>query len=162
MSPGCGRYNHQLFDDTKHSAYNLWKNLGPVINPKKTKINESIRKLCCDGNYETDSVSISNFMNNYSCRIGKKYSTTHSSYKKQIFHIFARCSRNWIILSPTSVQEIEGEIKFSNLRKASGSDSIVAKVLKVCPHIFAGNLSKIYNRSIEMGVAQINQSHCSL
>ena len=28
-------YYCQLFDDTKQSAYNLWKNLGPVINPDK-------------------------------------------------------------------------------------------------------------------------------
>ena len=30
-------YFHQLFDDTKQSIYNLWKCLGPVFNPTKTK-----------------------------------------------------------------------------------------------------------------------------
>ena len=30
-------YYCHLFDDTKQSAYNLWKNLGPVINPNKKK-----------------------------------------------------------------------------------------------------------------------------
>ena len=54
-------------------------------------------------------------------------------------------------LSSTSAQEIEREIKLLNPRKASGTDSTGAKVFKLFPHIFASNLSKIYNRSIEMG-----------
>ena len=33
-------YFCQLFDDTKQSAYNSWKNLGPVINPDKRKSKE--------------------------------------------------------------------------------------------------------------------------
>ena len=60
-------------------------------------------------------------------------------------------AENTFFLSPTSVQEIEREIKLLNPKKASGPDNIGAKVLKLCPHIFASNLSKIYNRSIEMG-----------
>ena len=48
-------------------------------------------------------------------------------------------AENTFFLSPTSVQE------------ASAPDSIGAKVLKLFPHIFTSNLSKIYNRSIEMG-----------
>ena len=78
------KYYHQLFDDTKNSAYNLRKNLGPVINHKKIKRNQRISKLYCDGSYDTDSVSISNFINDYFSSIGKKSSTTHTYYKKQI------------------------------------------------------------------------------
>ena len=59
-------------------------------------------------------------------------------------------AENAFSLSPTSVQETEHEIKLLNSKKASGPDNIGAKVLKLCPHIFASNLSKIYNRSIEM------------
>ena len=33
------KYYNQLFDDTKHSAYNLWKNLGPVLNTKNIQTN---------------------------------------------------------------------------------------------------------------------------
>ena len=60
-------------------------------------------------------------------------------------------AENTFFLSPTSVQEIKCEIKILNTKKASGPDNIGAEVLKLCPHIFASNLSKIYNRSIKMG-----------
>ena len=30
-------YCNELFENTKDSMYNLWKNLGPVINPKKER-----------------------------------------------------------------------------------------------------------------------------
>ena len=145
------RYYHQLFDDTKNSAYNLWKNLGPVINPKKIKRNQRISKLCCDGNYETDSVSIANFMNDYFCRIGKNLQQRIPTIRNNYSTYMPDIAENTFFLSPTSVQEIEREIKLLNPKKASGPDNIGAKVLKLCPHIFASNLSKIYNRSIEMG-----------
>ena len=46
-------------------------------------------------------------------------------------------AENTLFLSPTSVQEIEREIKLLNPKKASGPDNIGAKVMKLCPHIFA-------------------------
>ena len=58
---------------------------------------------------------------------------------------------NTFFLSPTSSEEIEREIKNLNKRKSSGPDNIGAKVLKLCPEIFAKLLSKIYNKSMEMG-----------
>ena len=58
---------------------------------------------------------------------------------------------NTFFLSPTSSEEIKREIKNLNTRKSSGPDKIGAKVLKLCPEIFAKLLSKIYNKSMEMG-----------
>ena len=58
---------------------------------------------------------------------------------------------NTFFLSPTSSEEIEREIKNLNTRKSSGADNIGAKALKLCPEIFAKLLSKIYNKSMEMG-----------
>ena len=54
-----------LFDDTKQSAYNLWKNLGPVINPNKKKKQRVIHKMCFDGKYVTVEQNIANHMNMY-------------------------------------------------------------------------------------------------
>ena len=35
-------YYKQLFDDTQQSTYNLWKQLGPIINPNKKKRGSNI------------------------------------------------------------------------------------------------------------------------
>ena len=65
-------YFCQLFDDTEQSAYNLWKNWGPVMNPNKKKKQRVINKMCFCGEYVTVDQDISNFMNMYFCEIGEK------------------------------------------------------------------------------------------
>ena len=58
---------------------------------------------------------------------------------------------NTFFLSPTNIDEILNEIKKLNPRKFCGPDNIGAKVIKLCPAIFAENLSRIYNKAIEIG-----------
>ena len=53
-------YFCQLFDDIKQSAYNLWKNFGPVINPNKKKKQRAINKVCFDGKYVSVDQDIAN------------------------------------------------------------------------------------------------------
>ena len=65
-------YYCHSFDDTKQSAYNLWKNLGPVINPNKKKRQTTINKMCFEGKYVTIDQDIANHMNTYFCEIGEK------------------------------------------------------------------------------------------
>ena len=50
-------------------------------------------------------------------------------------------------LSPVVKEELISEIKKLNPRKSCGSDDIRAKVIQLCPMIFADNLAKIYNHS---------------
>ena len=145
------KYYNQLFDDTKHSAYNLWKNLGPVLNTKNIKKSHGINKLYCDGRFVTDSNSISNFMNEYFCQIGKKLQQFIPNISNGHLTFLADRVNNTFFLSPTSSEEIEREIKNLNTRKSSGPDNIGAKVLKLCPEIFAKLLSTIYKKSMEMG-----------
>ena len=64
-------YYCQLFDDTKQSAYNLWTNVGPIINPNK-KEKATINKMCFEGKYITIDQAIANHMNTYFCEIGEK------------------------------------------------------------------------------------------
>ena len=54
-------------------------------------------------------------------------------------------------LTPTTTNEILVEIRKLNPRKSCGPDNIGGKIVKLCPDIFAENLSIIYNKSIEVG-----------
>ena len=62
-------YFQTLFEDSKSSTYELWKNIGPIINPtkKKTIINKIVR----DGQFISNSSEISEYMNTFFCNIGK-------------------------------------------------------------------------------------------
>ena len=68
-------YYKQLFDDTQQSAYNLWKHLGPIINPNTKKSGLGINKILYNGYYITDKSQICNVMNEYFCGVGKKLQT---------------------------------------------------------------------------------------
>ena len=45
--------------------------------------------------------------------------------------------------------ELIKEIKSLNPKRSSGPDNISAKIINLCPNIFAENLTKIVNRAIE-------------
>ena len=47
-------------------------------------------------------------------------------------------------------EELISEIKELNPRQSCGSDDIGAKVIQLCPMIFADNLAKICNHTIEI------------
>ena len=54
-------------------------------------------------------------------------------------------------LMPTTTETVQKEILKLNPKKAPGCDNIGAKILQICPNVFAENLSKIYNHAIEQG-----------
>ena len=52
-------------------------------------------------------------------------------------------------LTPVDEEQINREIKNMSPKKSPGHESIGAKVIQLSPDIFAENLCKLYNRSIE-------------
>ena len=77
-------YYNELFENTKDSTYNLWKNLGPVINPKKKRRGNYINKIIKDGKCMSDPHGIANALNEYFCNIGNelqaKFTNTDDQY----------------------------------------------------------------------------------
>ena len=144
-------YYCHLFDDTKQSAYNLWKNLGPVINPNKKKRQTTINKMCFEGKYITIDQDIANHMNSYFCEIGEKLQGVIPNSGYDYNRYLPIRVENTFFLSPTNINEILNEIKKLNQRKSCGPDGIGAKVIKLCPMIVAENLCLIYNKAIEIG-----------
>ena len=144
-------YYHQLFDDTKQSTYNLWKCLGPVINPAKTRKQTSINKIFHQDKYITDTHDIANIMNTYFCEVGKKLQENMPKSGYAYRQYLPDRIESTFYLTPTTTNEILVEIRKLNPRKSCGPDNIGGKIVKLCPDIFAENLSIIYNKSIEVG-----------
>ena len=139
-----------IFDDAKQSAYALWKNLGTVINPGKTKRSIDISKLISQGQFTKGPHEIANNMQKHFCEIGKKLQQTIPQLEERYINYLQLHIENRFFLAPANSEEVSKEI--SNLiRKACGPDNIATKILHLCPYIFAQNLSKIYNRVIEKG-----------
>ena len=52
---------------------------------------------------------------------------------------------------PVNEHELLKEIKMLNPRKYSGADNIGARLVQLCPAVFAENLTKIYNNAMAKG-----------
>ena len=143
------QYYNKLFENNKNSTFNLWKNLGTVINPKKCRKTTIIDKLFVNGKFVTDKQLISDGINNFFCNIGNSLQSAMidkgDAYTK---YLPPRLAQSFY-LTPVDEEEIKREIKNMNPKKSPGHDSIGAKIIQLCPDIFAENLCKIYNRSIE-------------
>ena len=108
--------------------------------------------MCFDGKYVTVDQDIANHMNMNFCEIGEKLQDTTLDLGYDYKRYLPARVENTFFLSPTDIDEILNEIKKLNPRKSCGPDNIGAKVIKLCPVIFAENLSLIYNKSIEIGI----------
>ena len=134
------------------AVFTLWKSLGNVINPNKKRKGMSISKLLSNGRMVTDKNELPNVLNNHFCTIGKRLQqqipvTQDDAYKQYL----PEPNVNSFYLSPVLFEDVKLEIMRLNPRKSSGPDNIGAKVLQLCPDIFAYNLTLIYNKSIEKG-----------
>ena len=144
-------YYEKLFQDTKSSSYNLWKHLGAIINPNKKKRACHINKLLCDGKFITDNKHISDSMNTYFCKIGSHLQQLMPHCGTEYNRYFRNRVNNTFFLTPVNENELLKEIKRLNPRKSSGADNIGARLVQLCPTVFAENLTKIYNNAMANG-----------
>ena len=79
-------YYMRIFDDAKQSAYALWNNLGPVINPGKKKRSIGISELLFQGQFTKDLHEITNNTNKHFCEIGMKLQQTISQLEERYNH----------------------------------------------------------------------------
>ena len=98
-----------------------------------------------------DKQQIANSMNNHFCNIGNKLKLEISDYGRPYMDFMPQRIVNSFYLEPITADGILLEIKRLKQNKSSGHDLIGSKVIKLCPEIFASNLSKIYNWGVENG-----------
>ena len=145
-------YYRKLFEANKKSALNMWKVLGPIINPNKRKRMTDISKLIVNGQVTQNAETIPKIMNKYFCNIGTNLQNNIPCHAPDAFRQYMPDRIiNSFNLSPVSYDEVLKEIKKLNPKKAAGPDSIGGKVILLCPEIFAFNLTHIFNKYIELG-----------
>ena len=144
-------YYSAIFENSRSSTFNLWKSLGPVINPNKVRKQTIINKHLLDGKAVTDNGDISEVMNQYFCEIGSKLKSKIPSKGNDYIKYIPLAVVNSFFLTPLCEEDVTREIKNMNPRKATGHDGISIKILQLCPDMFASNLTKIYNKSLETG-----------
>ena len=72
-------YYNEMFENTKDSTHNLWKSLGPVINPQKKRPGNYINKIIKYMKCMSDPHGIANAWNEYFCNIGNELQAKFSN-----------------------------------------------------------------------------------
>ena len=145
-------YHADIFQNKETSSKDIWKHLNSTINCGKTRRKTDIDKIFFKEKFHTTDEDIANAMNEHFCTVGETLqsrlpNTDSDSFKKYL----PPSTLNSFVLSHIMHEEIIREIKNLNSKKAIGPDGIGAKIIKLCPPIFADNLMKIFNRSIDLG-----------
>ena len=101
-----------------------------------------------NGHITSNYQAISDGMNDFVCGVGPQLESSipnrGDQYKK---YLPARLPHSFF-LTPINANEILKEIKMLNPKKSPGHDAIGAKIIQICPELFANNLCNIYNKSI--------------
>ena len=110
-------YYNELFENTKDSTYNLWKNLGPVINPKKKRQGNYINKVIKDGKCMSDPHGIANALNEYFCNIGNEYQAQFTNTDDQYLTYLPEEIMQNSFLQPITASQVKCEIVQLNSKK---------------------------------------------
>ena len=131
--------------------YNLSKTLNPIINPKRGKSFSPVNTLIIGRKAVVDKQKICNSMNEHFCNIGNKLQSEIPDYGHKYRDYMPQRINQSFYLEPITTSDIICEIKKLKHNKSPGHELIGSKVIKLCPEIFATNLSKIYNWGIGNG-----------
>ena len=141
-------YYHNLFKDTKKATSKLWKTLGTIINPARTKKKNSINKLNINNEIITDKKDISNHINNYFCTIGKNLASEIPQGRHYATYLKNKVNET-MFLEPIYEVEVTNEIQRLDNKKSPGHDNISPRILKACEPYIKTTLTNLYNYSIE-------------
>ena len=144
-------YHRELFENTKTSAYNLWKHLGPIINNKKKTRGNLINKIPKKGATVSDTKGIANALNSYFCEIGPQLQSKFPNTAQSFMNFMPANIAENFFLQPITAHKIKLEILKLNPRKSPGDDKIGEKNISNMPWCRCRNLAKIYDNSIIKG-----------
>ena len=146
-------YYREIFGSNTTSIKELWKHLGTLINQKNKKARTRIDKLYYKGKSHTKDIDIANAMNDHFCSVGETLQNKLPTCNENAFKEYLpNPVMNSFVLSHILYEDILREINQLNIKKAAGQDGLGPKIVKLCPEIFAVNLIKIFNKSIDDGV----------
>ena len=115
-------------------------------NKKNHRCHEN--RLLCDGKFSTDNKHITDSMNTYFCKTGSHLQQLMLNCGAEYNRYLPNRVNNTFFLTPVNENESLNEIKMLNPRKSSGAHNVGARLVQLCPAVFAENWTKIYNNAM--------------
>ena len=145
------QYYNQYFLENTYDSKRIWKGIKQIIHFKPQASQKFIRIV--DNNNEiSDPKLIANAFNKYFGNIGNNLASSIPDVHKTPSDYLNTPTCNSFFISPTTSQEIENEISYLKIGKATGPYSIPIDVLKILKSVVSKPLESIFNASFMIGI----------
>ena len=134
-------YRH-YFTDHRKNMLKTWEEIKSLINIYNR---DTVNYLSVDGTEEADPFLVSSHFNKFFSTISRKLEFKIFKTNKNVSHFLTGPLHSNFFLTPTLLDEIQEIIKSLNHKKATGSDSIITKVLKVFDKTLSIPLANLIN-----------------
>ena len=145
-------YYTKLFDEKQNGMKKMWNHLGCMLNPKRSKGPQMIKRLCIDGKNVTENLEISEMLNQHFCSIGNKLAARIPKSIKSFKHFMKSPLTNSMFFDKLDQKDVLSIIETLNSNKSPGLDGIGNNVLKISAEAIIGPLTHILNNSITKGI----------
>ena len=114
-------YYKDLFDEKQNGMKQMWKHLGVMLNPKRSKGPHMIKRLLSDGTNITENNAIAETMNKHFCTIGNKLTSKILKSQKSFTHFLKSRSSNSYVFTNIDPKQILGIINALSSHKSPWS-----------------------------------------
>ena len=145
------KHYHHYFTDHKKNMLKTWEGIKLLVNINKRN-NKTFNCLNVDGVEDTDPFVISNHFNNLFSTIVQQIEGKIFKTNKRFSDFLSEPLQSNLFLTPTLPDEIQETIKSLNSKKATGSNSIPTKILKVFSKTISIPLANLIDLSFKCGI----------
>ena len=146
-------YFKELFNNKVNRVSKMWTVMGNIINPKKGKSNNLIKRITTDDDQSyLDDTDIANALNTHFCTVDKKTAAKIGNTSANFTSYLKNPVEKSFFFLPIKEHEIIAEIKALKGNKSPGHDGIKPSIIKATFEHLVSPLSHIYNISINSGI----------
>ena len=141
-------YYLNILNDRKHSAKNLWKHFGPILNNSKKRRGD-ISSLLVNGVKITEDKAIANTFNDFFSNVGRNLDQKIGGADKNFRKYLSNRMNSSFFLAPILETDVRQELLKIHMKKACGPDNISPKSIWSCTTVLIEPLSLIFNSCIK-------------
>ena len=130
------KYYKELFDEKQNGMKQMWKHLGTLLNPRRSKGPQMIKRLFCNNTNVSENLAISETLNSHFCSVGKKLASKLPKSKKNFTEFLKSPVPNSIFFDKIDPKQVLGIINELRGHTSPGLDEITNKALKISADIY--------------------------
>ena len=145
-------YFKELFNNKSTRITKMWSVLGTMLNPKKQRVDNSIRSINFESKTYHDDLGITNSLNKHFCSIGNKIANKIPKPLCEFTSFLRNHVQETFFSQMVEENEVLKQIQALKIKKSPGHDDIKPSIIKASYSFLVKPLTYIYNLSFYSGV----------